>query len=47
MSESGDVGMVKSESGDVGMVKSEVKSESVPSPVSAGEAVVCSDIVRC
>ena len=45
--ESGDVGMVKRESGDVGMVKSEVKSEPVPSSVSAGEAVVCSDIVRC
>ena len=44
--ESGDVGMVKSESGDVGMVKSEVKSELVPSPVFAGEVVVCSDIVR-
>ena len=36
-----------SEFGDVGMVKSEVKSEPVPSAVSAGEAVVCSDIVRC
>ena len=46
-SESGDVGMVKREFGDVEMVKSEVKSEPVPSPVSAGEAVVCSDIVRC
>ena len=45
--ESGDVGMVKSESGDVEMVKSEVKSEPVPSLVSAGEAVVCFDIVRC
>ena len=44
--EFGDVGMVKSESGDVGIVKSEVKSEPVPSLVSAGEAVVCSDIVR-
>ena len=30
------------------MVKSEVKSEPVPSPmVSDGEAVVCSDFVRC
>ena len=37
---------MKRESGDVGMVKSEVKSEPVPSPVSTGEAVVCSDIVR-
>ena len=46
-SESGDVGMVKSESGDVGMVKREVKSEPVPSPVSAGEVVVCFDIVSC
>ena len=45
--ESGDVGMVKREFGDVEMVKSEVKSEPVPSPVSAGEAVVYSDIVRC
>ena len=45
--ESGDVGMVKREFGDVGIVKSEVKSEPVPSPVSTGEAVVYSDIVRC
>ena len=50
---SGDVGMVKREFGDVGLVKREfgdvgmVKSEPVPRPVSAGEAVVCSDIVRC
>ena len=43
-SESGDSGIVKSESGDVGMVRSEVKSEPVPSPVSAGE-VVCFDMV--
>ena len=31
----------------MGMVKSEVKFVSVPSSMFAGEAVVCSDIVRC
>ena len=38
---------VKTESGNVGMVNREVKSEPVPNFVSVGEAVVCSDIVRC